>query len=90
MGNASALMGWSAPLHSNGLEGQNDGVVLVNNGADHMKKVSRVGIDLAKKVFHVTVVDAEGAVVERKRLRRPGLQSYLACLPRGCTVAMEV
>ena len=54
-----------------------------------MKKVSRVGIDLAKKVFHVTVVDAEGAVVERKRLRRPGLQSYLACLPRGCTVAME-
>ena len=54
-----------------------------------MDKVSRVGIDLAKKVFHVTAVDAAGAVVERKRLRRAGLQSYLALLPRGCTVAME-
>ena len=54
-----------------------------------MDNVSRVGIDLAKKVFHVTAVDAAGAVVERKRLRRAGLQSYLALLPPGCTVAME-
>ncbi|MCZ0944484.1 MAG: IS110 family transposase [Gammaproteobacteria bacterium] len=54
-----------------------------------MDKVARVGIDLAKKVFHVTAVDAEGAVVERKRLRRAGLQSYLAGLPAGCVVAME-
>ncbi len=28
-------------------------------------------------------MDADGAVVERKRLRRAGLQSYLARLPRG-------
>ena len=54
-----------------------------------MDKVTRVGIDLAKKVFHVTAVDADGVVLERKRLRRAGLQSYLACLPRGCAVAME-
>ena len=54
-----------------------------------MDNVTRVGIDLAKKVFHVTAVDADGAVVERKRLRRSGLQSYLALLPRGCVVAME-
>ena len=54
-----------------------------------MDKVARVGIDLAKKVFHVTAVDAAGAVLERKRLRRAGLQSYLALLPPGCTVAME-
>lgn len=82
-------MGWSAPLHLIGLEGQNDRVVLINNGADQMEKVTRVGIDLAKKVFNVTAVDMDGAVLERKRLRRAGLQSYLARLPRGCTVAME-
>ena len=54
-----------------------------------MENVARVGIDLAKRVFHVTAVDAEGAVVERKRLRRAQLRSYLARLPRGCVVAME-
>ena len=54
-----------------------------------MENMARVGIDLAKKVFHVTAVDATGAVVERRKLRRAGLQSYLALLPRGCTVAME-
>ena len=37
-----------------------------------MDQITRIGIDLAKKVFHVTAVDADGAVVERKRLRRGG------------------
>ena len=54
-----------------------------------MDKVSRVGIDLAKKVFHVTAVDGGGTVLERKRLRRAGLQSYLSRLPTGCVIAME-
>ena len=48
-----------------------------------MENIARVGIDLAKRVFHVTAVDAAGAVVERRKLRRPGLQSYLARLPRA-------
>ena len=54
-----------------------------------MDKVTRVGIDLAKKVFHVTAVDEGGTVLERKRLRRAGLQSYLSMLPTGCVIAME-
>ena len=54
-----------------------------------MSNFSRVGIDLAKKIFHITAVDESGAVVERKRLRRAGLQSYLTMLPQGCVVAME-
>ena len=54
-----------------------------------MQNMARVGIDLAKRVFHVTAVDGAGAVVERRKLRRAGLQSYLALLPRGCTFAME-
>ena len=47
------------------------------------------GIDLAKKIFHVTAVDERGELVERKRFRRAGLQSYLTLLPTGCVVAME-
>ena len=53
-----------------------------------METVARVGIDLAKHVFHVTATDGDGAVLERRRLRRAGRQSYLARLPRGCVVAM--
>ena len=54
-----------------------------------MTDINRVGIDLAKTVFHVTAVDEAGAVVERKRFRRAGLHSYLTLLPPGCLVAME-
>jgi len=85
------LMEWSAPLHSDGLGGQNDGVSSsFDNGAETMDNVTRVAaIDLAKRIFHVTAVDAGGTVLERKRLRRAGLQSYLAQLPAGSVVAME-
>ncbi len=62
----------------------------VTNTAERtVNDIRRVGIDLAKKVFHVTAVDGRGEVVERKRTRRAGLQSYLTKLPEGCVVAME-
>ena len=54
-----------------------------------MTDINRVGIDLAKTVFHDTAVDEAGAVVERKRFRRAGLHSYLTLLSPGCVVAME-
>ena len=54
-----------------------------------MSEINRVAIDLAKRVFHVTAMDEAGEIVERKRFRRAGLQSYLALLPTGCVVAME-
>lgn len=54
-----------------------------------MTEITRVGIDLAKKIFHLTAMDSDGEIVERKRLRRAGLRSYLARLPKGCVVAME-
>ncbi len=54
-----------------------------------MNEIKRIGMDLGKRVFHVTAADAKGRIVERKRLRRAGLQSYLAKLPVGCEVAME-
>ncbi|MCY3639996.1 MAG: IS110 family transposase [Gammaproteobacteria bacterium] len=54
-----------------------------------MTDVRRVGIDLAKRVFHLTAVDGAGRVLERARLRRAGLRQYLAQLPPGTVVAME-
>ena len=55
-----------------------------------MDEITRVGIDLAKKVVHVTAVDGAATVLDYKRLSRGELQSYLAQLPRGRVVAMEV
>ncbi len=65
-------------------------MTVLNNPTERTREeITRVGIDLGKKVFHVTAVDAAGAVVERKRLRRVGLRSYLALLLRARAVAME-
>ena len=54
-----------------------------------MSQITPVAIDLAMKIFHLTAMDADGKIVERQRLRRAGLESYLARLPQGCIVAME-
>lgn len=54
-----------------------------------MSYVIRVGIDLAKSVLQITAMDDDGTVVERNRLRRVGPESYVALLPRGCTIAMK-
>lgn len=40
-----------------------------------MSNATRVAIDLAKKVFHVTATNDDGEVVERRRLPRAGLQA---------------
>ena len=53
-----------------------------------MDEITTVGIDLAKEVFAVCVLDARGAVLERKVLRRAGFERWAAALSR-CTVAME-
>ena len=54
-----------------------------------MDKITRKGIDLGKRVFHITALDASDEVVERKRLGRAGLRAYLAKLPVPCEVALE-
>jgi hypothetical protein len=62
-------MGWMAPLRHLGAK------VLVgeNQSADKepsMNEITTVGLDLAKNVFQVHGVDAEGTTVLRKQLRR--------------------
>jgi transposase len=49
--------------------------------------VTQVGLDLAKKVFQVHAIDAQGAVVAKPVRRRQWLK-FFATLP-PCVVGME-
>jgi transposase len=53
-----------------------------------MTEVSTIGLDIAKSVFQVHGVDALGAVVLRRQLRRRELLKFFAGLP-SCVVGME-
>jgi len=53
-----------------------------------MDKITTIGLDLAKHVFQVHGVDASGALVVRKRLRRGQVVAFFAGLPR-CLVGLE-
>ena len=50
--------------------------------------VTTIGIDLAKSVFQLHGVDAQGAVVFRKKLRRGGVLDFLRALPL-CLIGLE-
>lgn len=53
-----------------------------------MGKISTIGLDIAKQVFHAHGADASGAVLFSRRLTRAKLIQFFASQPR-CTVAME-
>jgi transposase len=53
-----------------------------------MKKISTIGLDLAKKVFQVHGVDGDGKVVVRRSLRRGQVLAWFAKLP-ACLIGME-
>jgi transposase len=53
-----------------------------------MSDVTIIGLDLAKRVFHLHGARADGAVVFRKKLTRAQLLAFLGEQPR-CVVAME-
>lgn len=53
-----------------------------------MKQVTTIGLDLAKRVFQVHGVDAAGAVVLRRQLKRRQVAGFFAALP-GCLIGME-
>ncbi len=54
-----------------------------------MGEVTTVGIDLAKEVFAICVLDARGAVIERKVLRRVAFERWAESLFGPCVIAME-
>ena len=51
-------------------------------------QITTIGLDLAKSVFQVHAIDAEGHVVVRKALRRARVLPFFAKLP-SCLVGME-
>src|SRR6266481_9924744 len=59
-----------------------------NTREPSMKKISTVGVDLAKGVFQVHAVDEQETVVVRRALRRSKVLSWFVQLP-PCLVGME-
>jgi transposase len=57
-------------------------------GEPSMGEITTVGIDLAKNVFQVHGVDANGDIVVRKAVRRAQVVRFFEALPR-CLVGME-
>jgi transposase len=53
-----------------------------------MSEITTIGLDLAKHVFQVHGIDAEGTTVLRKRLRRGQVLAFFSRLPR-CVVGLE-
>jgi len=53
-----------------------------------MKQPTTIGIDLAKSVFQVHGVDADGAIVVKRKLRRAQILTFFAGL-EPCLVGME-
>ena len=53
-----------------------------------MTRITTIGLDLAKKVFQVHGVDAEGKVVVARKLRRKEVLAFFAKLP-PCLIGME-
>src|ERR1700691_1899843 len=53
-----------------------------------MGDITTIGLDLAKSVFQVHVVDEAGAVMMRKRLRRSQVLAFFAGIP-PCLVGLE-
>jgi transposase len=53
-----------------------------------MQTVTTIGLDIAKSVFQVHGVDADGQVVVRRQLKRRGVLSFFEKLPR-CLVGIE-
>lgn len=53
-----------------------------------MEQLTTIGVDLAKSVFQLHGVDAAGAVILRRQLRRSQMLEFFRRLP-PCLVGME-
>jgi transposase len=53
-----------------------------------MNKISTIGLDLAKSVFQIHMVDGSGETILRRQLRRQAVEKFFAQLP-PCKVGME-
>jgi transposase len=53
-----------------------------------MTKITTIGLDIAKSVFHLYAVDDRGRYIKKKELKRAQLLAYMANL-EPCLIAME-
>jgi transposase len=53
-----------------------------------MQTISTIGLDIAKSVFQVHVVDTNGLVVIRRQLKRRNVLAFFEKLP-SCLVGIE-
>ena len=79
-------MGWMAPLRHLSAKLLSDRIS--SEWEPSMGEVTTIGLDLAKLVFQVHGVDAEGATVLRKQLRRAQVLAFFSRLP-PCLVGLE-
>ena len=87
------MMGWTAPeRHQRAkmvvVKTPSEGKPSMGKFIRNLSTVTRVGLDLAKRVFQVHAVDAKGEIVVARRLTRGQLIPFFAELP-PCVVAME-
>src|SRR5262249_7376313 len=80
------VMGWLAPLRHLSAKLLSDRIS--SEREPSMGEVTTIGFDLAKHVFQVHGVDAEGATVLRKQLRRAQVLAFFGRLP-PCLVGLE-
>ena len=62
--------------------------VLVRISIEDLERISLVGVDLAKYVFHIHAVDDSGKMIFKYKLRLNQVQAFFRKL-RPCKVAME-
>lgn len=53
-----------------------------------MKKITTIGLDIAKSVFHLYAVNPEGRYIRKKQLKRKQVLAYMANI-EPCLIAME-
>src|SRR5215471_19516898 len=80
------MMRWMAPLRHLSAKLLSDRIS--SEREPSMDEVTTIGLDLAKHVFQVHGVDAEGATVLRKQLRRAQVLAFFSRLP-PCLVGLE-
>ena len=51
-------------------------------------KITTIGLDIAKSVFHLVAVNHSGRLIKKKQLKRKQLLSYVTSL-EPCLIVME-
>ena len=80
------MMGWMAPLRHLSAKLLSDRIS--SEWEPSMSEITTIGLDLAKHVFQVHGIDAEGTTVLRRRLRRNQVLAFFSRVPR-CVVGLE-